>query len=199
MGLAEADFDYRDFEDRNAGDKALHVRFYLRPVQSATKSAEAGRPIFDDREFVEIRAPGNATTTIDRPVSDMDRARFPRQYALFKAGAAEQVIGTRLTEVPWITRSQVEELSYLKILTVEQLSVVADQACTAVPGLYELKRRATSFLEAAEKAAPFTALAAENTALKNEVETLKQTVKEQGEQITAFLASQQAQKAPGKA
>lgn len=195
MPLAEADFDYKDFENRYAGDKALHVRFYLRPWQNEAKSAEAGRPIFDDREFVEIRAPGNSTTVLDRPVSEMDRARFARQYAMFRAGSVDQITGTRLTEVPWITRSQCEELSYFRILTVEQLAELADNVCSAIPGTYDLKRRAKATLEASEKAAPFTAMAAENAALKNEVETLRQTVKEQGEQIATILAQQGTAKA----
>lgn len=189
MPLAEADFDYKDFEDRNAGDKSVHARFYIRPVQNERKSAEAGRPIFDDKEFVEIRASGNSTNIVDRPVSDMDRQRFRRQYLLFKAGDQEQVVGTRLTEVPWITRGQCEELAYLKILTVEQLAAVNDQLCTQIMGIYDLRRRAQAYLEAAEKAAPITALQQENADLKNEVGTLKNLLEQQGAQIAELMAA----------
>jgi hypothetical protein len=195
MPLAEFDGDYKDFEDRYAGDKSVHARFYIRPVHNEAKSAAAGRPIFDDKEFVEIRASGNSTNIVDRPVGDLDRRRFARQYTLFKAGDNEQIVGTRLTEVPWITRSQCEELAYLKVLTVEQLANVNDQLCTTMVGVYELKRRAAAYLEQAVGSAPITALQAENANLKNELETMKEAIREQGELLKSF----QAQQAPTKA
>jgi hypothetical protein len=182
--LQEADFDIRDFEDRNAGDKGVYAKFFVRPIKNDSLSAEAGRPIYEDREYVEIQASGNSTNIIVRPVTDMDRQRFNRAYALFKSGDLEQITGTRLTEVPWMSRSQCEELAYFKILTVEQLSQVNDQFCTNVPGLYELKRRATAFLEKSEVAAPITALQKENGDLKAQIAALTEAVEKQALELS---------------
>lgn len=185
-----ADFDVKDFEDRNAGDKAVMTRFYLRPVKNEHESALQGRPIFYDREYVEIRASGNSQNIVNRPASDLDRQRFARQYAMFKAGNDEQVVGTRLTEVAWLTRSQVEELAYLKVMTLENLASLNDQTCINVPGLHDLKRRAKLALEQAENAAPLTALQQENSELKSQLAALTETVQEQ----TKLLKELQAKK-----
>lgn len=179
----QADFDHNDFETRTAGDKSVYVKFYIRPVQDEDASNEAGRPIYKDREYVEIRSPGNQTNIIQRPVSAMDRQRFKAAYNLFKAGEEDQVIGTPLVEVPWITRSQVEELVHIRVRTLEHLAEVGDDVCTRMPGLTTLKQRAKLAVEASEKAAPFIAMQAENEELRNRLAALEQTITEQSEII----------------
>ena len=147
----EADFDYRTFEDRYAEDSKVWVRFFLNSVEDKAKTAEAGRPIYIEKEYVEIRSPGNETNIVVRPVSDHDRRRFPRHYDLFKKGISDVVIGTPLAEMLWIKRSMADELRHLKIITVEHLAEVSDEVCTRIPGLFDLKAKAKSFLEQAEK------------------------------------------------
>jgi hypothetical protein len=109
----------------------------------------------------------------------MDKQRFRAAYAAFKAGDAEQIIGTPLTETPWITRSQAEELAYLRIRTLEQLANVGDDVCTRIPGLFKLKQRAQAALERAERTAPFLAMQAENEAMKNRLDTMEATIADQ--------------------
>ena len=175
----QADFDVEDFEHRNAGDKSVYVKFYVRPFLDEAESAKKGRPIYKDRDYVEIRTPGNQTNIVQRPVTDMDKQRFRASYAAFKAGDTEQVIGTPLAETPWITRSQVEELAYLRIRTLEQLANVGDDVCTRIPGLFKLKQRAQAAIERAEKTAPFIAMQAENEAMRNRLEAMETTIAEQ--------------------
>lgn len=188
MSLQEVEYDYKDFENRDS-DKGVYARFYTRPVQDETASAKEGRPIFVDKEYVEIQAAGNATNIVNRPVTEMDRRRFRRAYHLFKSGQTDQTVGTRLTEVPWITRSQCEELAFYKVLTVEQLAGVNDQFCITVPGMYELKRRAGTYLEQAAINAPTTALQKENEELKSMLADLKEAVRLQAEQIQELRTS----------
>jgi len=186
MGYSEADFNVEDFEHRNAADKSVFVKFYIRPFQDEAKSIEEGRPIFKDKEYVEIRTPGNQTNIVQRPVTDMDKQRFRQAYALFKAGDAEQVVGTPLTETPWITRSQVEELAYLRIRTLEQLANVGDDVCTRLPGMFKLKQRAQAAIERAEKTAPFIAMQKENEELRNKLAALEHALADQAEAIRAL-------------
>lgn len=165
------EFDVQDFEDPN-NNKGVYARFYWVPREDKVASQEAGRPIYKDMEYVEIVAAGNANNIVRRPARDMDRDRFPREYEKFKAGDMEQVVGTPLSEVPWITRSMVEELTYRKIRTLEELASISDTACS-VPGMLDLRRKAQSWLEKAKEAAPFTAMHAEMDALKAELAALK--------------------------
>jgi hypothetical protein len=81
----------------------------------------------------------------------------------------EQLVGTPLAEIPWLTRSQVEDLMYQKIRTVEQLAEISDQVCTGAPGLYELKRKAKAYVDKARDGSEFTALYAELDALRAEL------------------------------
>lgn len=165
------EFDVKDFEDPN-NNNGVYARFYWVSREDPAKSAEAGRPIFKDVEYVEILAAGNANNIIRKPASDMERQRFHAQYARFKEGDTEQLTGTPLTEVPWITRSQVDELLYRKVRTLEQLAELNDAHCN-VPGMYELKRKAGLWLAKAKEAAPFTAMASEIDALRAELDALK--------------------------
>lgn len=171
------EFDVQDFDDPNE-NKGVYARFYMMAELNEAQSVEAGRPIYIDKEYVEILAAGNANNIVRRRASDMDKRRFRREYALFKQGDNEQITGTRLSEIPWITRSQVEELNYRKIRTIEELAEISDGACNA-PGMYELKRKAQAWVQKADAAAPFTQLIAENEELKKRLETLEAAILQQ--------------------
>jgi hypothetical protein len=176
--METAEYDVQDFNERYAADKSVYARFYTMPVKDEHASANEGRPIFYDKEYIEIRAAGNQNNIVQRPSMQQDRERFSRQYAAFKQGNSEQVVGTPLTEVTWLTRSQVEELAYVRIRTLEHLSSVSDDICSKMPGLQDLKRKAAQVLEAAEAVAPITALQEENEGLKAQVAALTNQVKE---------------------
>jgi hypothetical protein len=165
------EFDVKDFEDPN-NNSGVYARFYLASKEDRAESEKAGRPIFKDVEYIEILAAGNANNIIRKPASDVERYRFRQQYAKFKEGDTEQLTGTPLTEVPWITRSQVDELLYRKVRTLEQLASLNDADCN-VPGMYELKRKAAAWLVKAQEAAPFTAMQSELDALRAELDALK--------------------------
>lgn len=148
---AEADFDPRVFEDRYSDDKRVWVKFFMNSVEDRDLTKEAGRPIYKEKEYVEIRSPGNETNIVCRPVTDHDRNRFPRHYDLFKKGQSDAIIGTPLAEMLWIKRSTADELRHLKIITVEHLAEVSDETCGRMPGLYDLKAKAKSYLDRASK------------------------------------------------
>lgn len=168
-----------DVSDMDANDKGVYAKFYMFPMEDARASAEAGRPVFVDKEFVEILAAGNQNNIVRRPASEMDKVRFRRQYDLFKQGDSEQMVGTPLSEVPWVTRSQVEEFAYRKIRTLEDLANISDAQCT-LPGMYDMRRNAEAWLKKASDAAPFTAMMEEIEALKAELAAMKALAKKAG-------------------
>lgn len=177
------DADVRIFDNRLKMDTGTYVRFYLYPEQDKAKSEEAGRPIFEEKEYVEIMAPGNANNIVRRRASDMDRQRFPGHYARFKEGMKEQIIGTPLSEVGWITRSQVEELNYLRLRTVEALAAINDSECAKHVGLYDLKRKAVEYL-------------AKNSGESSRLSELEEANKKLQEQINQLLAAKQLPEPP---
>lgn len=137
------------------------ARFYMRPVQSAFKSNEAGHPVFVDTEYVEVIIPGNRGTTLDTPARDEHKARWPQQYERFKAGQEEPTEGTPVGEWAGCTRSEAEELKYLHVRTVEMLANLDDAAIQKMSmGGLALRERARRFLAQAQGSAPADALAA---------------------------------------
>lgn len=181
-----------DFESRTAADKNVYVKFYVRPVRDDAASDEAGRPIYNDREYVEIRTPGQQNNVIQRPVTDMDRQRFRQAYRAFKDGAEEQTIGTPLTEQAWITRSQVEELAHLRVRTVEHLATLDDAVCSRYAGMYKLKQKAAQVIAESEKNAPFAKMQTEYEELKNAHAAMMRTVEEQSAIIKQLQRAQTA-------
>jgi len=135
-------------QPRYAMDGRLYVQFYLRPVLMTTKSEEEGRPIFTDIEHVRIMVPGDKLSIIDRVASPDDKSRFAEHYKKFKAGIGEEVVGTRLEIVPWMSRSKVEEYKFFGIFTVEQLAEASDQVGQKFPGFQADKQKAQKWLEA---------------------------------------------------
>jgi hypothetical protein len=178
-----AEYDVEDFQDPEK-TKGIYARFYLVPKKNEAKSAEEGRPVFEDREYIELIAAGNSTNIIRKPASDRERQQFRREYSLFKEGDVEQITGTRLTEVPWITRSQVEELMYRKVRTLEALADISDTECN-VPGMLDLRRKAQAWLQKASEAAPFTAMQAEMEDLRKQLAALQA---QQGAQVNEKAA-----------
>ena len=61
-------------QPRYAMDSKLYVKFYTRPVMHGFKSNEAGRPIYEDKEYIQIIVPGDSKTTVDCPVTAEFRA-----------------------------------------------------------------------------------------------------------------------------
>ena len=147
-----ADFDHNIFSaSQDEADKALAVRFYIKTVQDMTKSEAEGRPVFKEKEYIEIRFPGNRTDAVARPATLDDKARFARHYEAFKRREEVPEEGTPLAEWPIITRTQVEELAFFNVKTVEQLAAVPDHQAQKFMGFNTLRQKARDFLEQSKR------------------------------------------------
>lgn len=153
MALAEADYSLTEMAMNTGvgapGDETLLVKFFLEPVQNKERSNEEGRPIFEEREFVSIMVPGQKDNIVIREARETDKDRFPRHYAAFKNRVEQVVDGTPLEEWPAVTRSQVEELKFFNVFTVEQLAEISDSNAQNFMGIQLLRQKAKAFLEAA--------------------------------------------------
>jgi len=158
----EAAYDMTDFALRESAafeaDNKLLVHFEMRPHLDKPKTKAEGRPIFSPREYVNIIVPGDRHNIVCRPVSDLDRRRFPRQYAAFKNNVEQNTSGTPLDTVPWITREQVEELKFFKIKTLEHLAELSDINAQKFAGIQKLRQKAKDHIERAKLDAPAAAL-----------------------------------------
>lgn len=170
-----ATFDQQldDRPDANASrftmDGKLHVRFYSKPKYNPDKSAEQNRPIYEDTVYVEIMMPGDKNNIVQRPALSMrDDLRFPQHYEQFLKGQQDQMVGTPLKVLPFLSEAQVEELAYFKIRTVEQLADLSDTV--NFMGASELKQRAKKFLTAMTSGEQ---LAEQNRSLQSQLDELR--------------------------
>lgn len=171
-------------------DEQLLVRFMIQPRQDKTQSIEAGRPVFRDCEFIEIRVPGSRDA-IARPARPSDIERFPRHYEAFKKRAEMPQEGTPLAEWPIITRSLAEELSFLNIKTVEALASVADTHMGKIRGLAGFKRKAQEWLDLAKDDAPLEKLHAELEKRDNTIAAQAQMLEDLGKRLSAMEKAQE--------
>jgi hypothetical protein len=163
-------------------DDSLVVVFHQVPRQDQEASEKEGRPVFKDVEYIRIIVPGSRDH-VDRPASDIDRRRFARRYAEYQQKQKAPSEGTPLAEWPIVTRSQVEELKFFNIFTVEQLAALNDAAAGNHMGIQALKRKAQDFIKKAKDDAPMNALRTEIEKKDAELASLKAQLKQQGDAI----------------
>lgn len=164
-----------------AQDDSLIVNFTMKPHLDKEASAAEGRPIYKPREYVTIMVPGDKNNTVNRPVWAQDLQRFPQKYAAFKNGQSQDVSGTPLETVPWLTREQVEEMKFFNIRTLEQLANCPDVHAQKFMGIHALRTRARDQIKAAKELQPLAAL-------RTEVETRESQIKQQSELIQRLEA-----------
>lgn len=163
---------------RYQDDGKLLVTFYRGVVHNPHKSSEAGRPIFDEHDFVRIIVPGDRSNIRDTKATAEHKMRFAKQWERYKAGQEQAQSGTPLEVWPQITVSMVATLKASGITTVEQLAGLSDTNAAQFMGSHELRRRAQTFLDAAKGEAVNTKLEAELEKRDQEISVLKQQMSE---------------------
>lgn len=172
-----ADVNHQDFQPsaQSSLDEKLLVKFFIKQMPDKKASEVEGRPIFKDVEYIDIKIPGNRIGGATHPAQFRDRQRFPRHYAAFKERKSMPVEGTPLAEWPVISRTQVEELAFYNVKTVEQLVSMSDTNASKFLGMQALKRKAAKWLEDTDK-----------TARINQIENLETSNKEKDERINSL-------------
>jgi len=174
---------------RHAGDSNLFVRFFYHPHLNKVKTQEAGRPIYDDREYVEIIVPGDRNNTVNRPTRDLDKQRFAKLYRAFLDGAKQRVTGTPLESWPALNRSQVEELKHFRIYTVEQLAKVPDNLKQQFMGINALQQKAIDFIDAAQGSAQTTQFREELDQKDSQIAALNEALRDLSDAVAELKTS----------
>jgi hypothetical protein len=176
--MQTADFNHNDFAQTSEADKSLMVRFFEKSVHNKLESQKQNHPVFKDKIMIEIRVAGQRDAQACHPVTLADKNRFPLHWEAYEKRVAAPSEGMPLTEWTQVTRSQCEELAYLNIKTVEQLSSVNDSNITNFMGGHKLREQAIKWLtDSAQEMED------------NERQTMLETIARQGEQIAMLLAA----------
>lgn len=158
--------------NRYEKDNKLLVQFHTKAVLNPVKSTEAGRPIYDGKDYIKIYTPGSQLSVIDAPVTDGNYLqRFGKRYEEWKQSRQNIQSGTPLEMFPQMMSnvSLIAELKSMHIHTVEQLADLPDSATQKIMGGIELRRRAGEYLATAKAGAAD----AEKEQMKAELEALK--------------------------
>lgn len=176
----------------------IYAQFSIEPVEQPFKSKEAGRPIFEDREFVRIVIAGDKNSEVYREATDNDKDRFHEVYSRFKKGAQgrEQITGTPLSQWTLLRPSQIKELEAIEIYTVEGLAALSDTMKQNLGmGAHELVAQAKAYLDAAANGSAAAKLAAENEGLKADIADLQRQIAELSDR---FSTPSEERRGPGR-
>lgn len=183
-------------------DSRLFVEFYSKPIQNNFRTAQEGRPIFDDMDMVKIYVPGDPTTVIDTPARDEHKARFPRHWAHYQnIHTSGPEAGTQLSAWSILSKSQVEELRALKFFTVESVATASDaqlQRIGMIAGMspHAFRDRANRYLKAAADDSVYNQQAEETKRLAEQNAALMQQMAEMQEMMKQLAANQKGK--PGR-
>lgn len=180
-------------------DSKLMARFEKRAVLNAFESDKAGKPIYEDRDYITITQPG-AKSDLTREVitewrSDVppDTIRWGRQWDAYRKNEVQLSSGIPLENWPpmGVAPAAIKGFKAADIFTVEQLSGIPDSVLAGVPVLDGRKWRdlAIKYCEAAVGGAPIAALQSENEVLRQQITLMRKD-------IEALAANQK--KTPGR-
>lgn len=173
-------------------DRGLWVEFFKEPLLMEYKTEEEGRPIYEDMTLVRIYVPGDKTKVVvrkayltDHDGIPADPKRWPEQWRAFQAGEVAVSEGTPLVEWPRIGKSQIEELKYFKINTVEQLAAVSDSVLENMGhGTRPLRDSAMQWLARSNEESTIHKMEArhadEMKAMQAQLEQLRDTINSRG-------------------
>jgi hypothetical protein len=160
-------------------EDGVNVRFYKGPKLMGALSDAAKRPVYEDRDFIEIKIVGEKDLAVHE-VREEHRTRFPRNWEAYLRGQNVAHDGTPLESWPEMTPAKVLNLKGIGIFTVEELAAISDANVTKIPEGRKARESAIAYLQRSSEAGA----AAEVSALREQVQALT----EQGAAQSAQLA-----------
>jgi hypothetical protein len=157
-----------EFYDIDTGEKRIK------------KHPGAGIKKFVDEEWIEIRIPGNVAEVRHRAVRPGDTRKHAREYAAFKQGLADPLVGTPIESLPFLSPAQVAEFKSAGLRTAENVRDVSDSDASKFLGMHGIRRRVSDFLAAAAGEAPILSLRADNEQMAAQIKALQAQIAEIG-------------------
>lgn len=142
-----AEYNLNQNGQQRDDDRGAVAKFFIAPVYMGFKSEQAGKAVYEDREFVSIRVKGQDKTEHVCEVREEDKRRFAFQYQQFKAGQSQAKAGTPIERLQGVSPSAVLLFRQHNIRTIEDLAEVADgHLANLGMGARDLQRQAIAYL-----------------------------------------------------
>ena len=166
-------------------DARLYVEFFAHSEHQPFKSQEAGRPIFEKKDYIKIIQPGERDQMV-REVTDLDKMRFPKQWQAYENQQAQIPDGTPLAVMFPQDPQICDQLRALKIHVVEHLAGLGEEGIKRLGmGGRDYVERAKNFLAAASNMKGAHEMQRKLEAQADEIATLKAAL----ERLQAELAA----------
>lgn len=184
---------------RRKGDEQLRVSFFSEAIQDEVATAEAGRPVYKDVDWVRIRVPADPSADMQSYedtfiVNQQYIDRFPDEFAEYKRLKAEPMSGTPLKMWPAITGATVAELQAIGLKTVEQLAEVDGKELRLNEWLKPHVEKARAWVRVVQEGQDVLALTAAVERLEREKAELEEQNKELLATIQEFKAADKRKK-----
>lgn len=142
------------------GDERLWVRFHKMSVPTGAAAVARGEPAFRSIDMVDIQQPGERDR-LSYEVTEVHKARFPRQWQQYVEGQEQMPDGTPLTVLFPANPEIADIMRPFKIYTVEQLAGLTDEGIQRVgAGARAWAARAKDYTDRMAQAKPFVGMQA---------------------------------------
>jgi hypothetical protein len=110
------------------------AKFFKGQVKDEAKSAAQGRICYRDVDMIQVIIPGDKHNVVMRKIKPSDKVNYPKQYEAFRKMEEFVPEGTLIDNWPLLSRSQIEDMKYQGIFTVEQLANLPRSVATSRHG-----------------------------------------------------------------
>lgn len=174
-----------DYGNTDNDPSKHYVQFYKKAKQDKKATLEQGRPICKMVDYIRIHTPGQKDSIIDTPVNDAHKRMYARQFEAFlNDKSQDEASGTLLSAWGGVPPERVEEYSFGKIRTVEQLAGASDAALQNMgPGSTKERQRARDYVELMKGNAPLAQMRADLESRDAQIAAMERQLKEQAEAI----------------
>jgi hypothetical protein len=170
------------------GDRNMVAMFYTKAAHNPAKSADSGRPVYEDKVFVRIHPPGERLNIVDRPATANDQRRFPAQWAQFKENREQIPEGTPVDLLYPDQPSIAAMLRANNVHTVEQLAELSATAIESIGmGTQTYVNNAQKYLQMSNKGMAAAQVRRELEDRDRQIKTMAGTIESLKQQVDKLM------------
>jgi hypothetical protein len=170
----------RIYEDAMLGQDRAGIVFPMfrrEAIRNEKKSIDAGRPMYDTIEMIQIIIPGDNKSAPVRLIKESDKVRFADAYERFKREEEMVFDGTPVEAWPRLETRMVYALKAQNFFTVESIAECSDANLSKLGlGGIRLRELARAYIEAARNGGHAERLAIENAQQREEMAAMAQAI-----------------------
>lgn len=169
-------------------DSSQIVIFYTRSVFNAAKSKAAGARHYDNQTWVKMHPPGEKLNIIDRPATDLDKAKYAGQWNLFLQNKTQVPEGTPIDLLFPNNPAVADNLRAYGVHTIQQCANLSAHALQTIGmGAQEWQNMAKQYLDSATSGTAFLALRAQLEQKDQELRIMRQQYDKMQAQVNDLL------------